>query len=42
GKGGSGTQHAPPTEGGSASGGKDDGEAIKYPDEEINPEDIPF
>ncbi|MBI3572503.1 single-stranded DNA-binding protein [Candidatus Kaiserbacteria bacterium] len=32
---------APPTEGGSASGGKDD-EAIKYPDEEINPEDIPF
>lgn len=25
-------QHAP----------KDDGEAIKYPDEEINPEDIPF
>ena len=30
-----------PTEGGSASGGKDD-EAIKYPDEEINPEDIPF
>ena len=32
---------APPAEGGSASGGKED-EAIKYPDEEINPEDIPF
>lgn len=36
------TTHAPPTEGGSASGGKDEGETIKYPDEEINPEDIPF
>ncbi|HEY4500808.1 MAG TPA: single-stranded DNA-binding protein [Candidatus Paceibacterota bacterium] len=24
------------------SASKDDGEAIKYPDEEINPEDIPF
>ncbi len=33
--------HTPPAEGGSAAGGKDD-EAIKYPDEEINPEDIPF
>ena len=32
---------APPAEGGSASGGKED-EAIKYPEEEINPEDIPF
>lgn len=32
---------AAPAESGSASGGKDD-EAIKYPDEEINPEDIPF
>ena len=32
---------ASPAEGGSASGGKED-EAIKYPDEEINPEDIPF
>ena len=31
----------PPAEGGSVSGGKDD-EMIKYPDEEINPEDIPF
>ncbi len=31
----------PPAEGGSASGGRDD-ESIKYPDEEINPEDIPF
>ncbi len=41
-KGGSGAQHNAPAEDGSASGGKDDGEAIKYPDEEINPEDIPF
>ncbi|MHB8710368.1 MAG: single-stranded DNA-binding protein [Minisyncoccota bacterium] len=40
GKGGSGTTHTPPVDG-STSGGKDD-EAIKYPDEEINPEDIPF
>lgn len=40
GKGGS-AAHVTPAEGGSASGGKDD-EAIKYPDEEINPEDIPF
>lgn len=30
-----------PAGGGSASGGKEE-EAIKYPDEEINPEDIPF
>ena len=37
-RGGGGT---PPAEGGSVSGGKDD-EMIKYPDEEINPEDIPF
>lgn len=41
-KGGSGVQHNAPAEGRSASGGKDDGESIKYPDEEINPEDIPF
>ncbi|MDP2655568.1 MAG: single-stranded DNA-binding protein [bacterium] len=42
GKAGSGAHHNAPAEGGSASGGKDDGEAIKYPDEDINPEDIPF
>ena len=43
GKGGSssGAQQASPAEGGSASSGKDADE-IKYPDEEINPEDIPF
>ena len=32
---------APSAEGGTSSGGKEE-EAIKYPDEEINPEDIPF
>ena len=41
GKGGGANSNTPPAEGGSASGGKDD-ETIKYPDEEINPEDIPF
>jgi single-strand DNA-binding protein len=42
-KGGTGgsASHEPPAEGGSASGGNE-GETIKYPDEEINPEDIPF
>ena len=32
---------AAPAEGGSAPA-REDGEVIKYPDEEINPEDIPF
>ncbi|OGG78390.1 hypothetical protein A3A36_00355 [Candidatus Kaiserbacteria bacterium RIFCSPLOWO2_01_FULL_52_12b] len=39
--GGTGATRTPSAEGESASGGKGD-EAIKYPDEEINPEDIPF
>ncbi|MFH1178325.1 MAG: single-stranded DNA-binding protein [bacterium] len=39
--GGANVSHNAPAEGGSASGGKDADE-IKYPDEEINPEDIPF
>lgn len=39
--GGRGGSSAAPAEGGSASA-REDGESIKYPDEEINPEDIPF
>ncbi len=41
GEGGARASNSAPADSGSASGGKDADE-IKYPDEDINPEDIPF
>ena len=42
GKGGSGTSATRTGQEEEQPAPKDDGETIKYPDEEINPEDIPF